>query len=676
MAFRRISGFILLGISLRCVGQTPQAPAPAAAPLADASLEDLMNVEVTSASKKVQRLGSTAASVYVISAEDIRRSGISILPELLRLAPGVQVSRLSSGSWAISIRGFNDEYSNKLLVLVDGRSVYNEFYACVFWDTLNLVVEDIERIEVIRGPGAAMWGTNAVNGVINIITKSAQAAKGGSITGGGGSEAMSAGSVRYGGEASPGAFYRIGAQNTDYEPFQILSSPSPSHGWVNRSADFRLDWDISSNDSLLVSGGIYQSSLGTVVPAATIASPNAPPADDRIDTDGGNVLVRWQHIVSETSSIEVNFSAEHMLRNDPQAEAGFNTFNAGFQQHVHAGSRHDVIYGVTVREVTLQTTPTAALRFIPGHDSHSEIALFAQDEIALVPNKLSFIAGVQASLIESLGYAIQPTARLLWTPSASLSSWIAVSRANRMPSLYDRGLDYYEAPISIPSGSPYVPSLLGIINVMGNPTNRSETVLAYEAGQRVQANKKISFDVSTFYNVYQHLVSATQGVPVLSFASGIPYLAIPVYTGNERHGESYGAELSTTWNVTSRWRLTAGYNWLRVETQAYAGDTNLDEDRTSSATPHHQWQVRSNFDLTRTIQIDTAFYYTAAMLETGIPQHLRGDLRIGWRPFPKIEFSIGVQDAFEANHVEYESSRFDQISEVPRNFYGKGTWRF
>lgn len=653
-----------------------RAQPPSQGGLADASLEELMNIEVTSASKKEQRLGSIAASAYVISAEDIRRSGISILPELLRLAPGVQVARLSSGSWAIGIRGFNDEYSNKLLVLVDGRSVYNEFYACVLWDTLNLAVEDIERIEVIRGPGAAMWGTNAVNGVINIITKSAQTTQGGSITGRGGSEAMSTGSVRFGGEASPGAFYRVGAQNTDYDPSQILSSLSPSHGWVNRSADFRLDWDISDSDSLLVSGAIYQSNLGMVVPAATIASPNAPPVNDTIKSEGGNVLARWQHTVSETSSIEVNFSAEHMLRNDPQASATFNSFNAGFQQRLHVGPRHDVIYGFTAREVTYQTTPGAVLQFIPASGNHSEIALFAQDEIALVPNKLSFIAGVQASHIQSIGYAIQPTGRLLWTPSRSLSSWIAVSRAVRTPSLYDRGLDFHESPAVIPSGSPYVPSLLGIVNVLGNPNNRSETVLAYEAGQRVQASGQLSFDVSTFYNIYQHLVSATAGTPVLAFASGVPYLEIPISTGNQRHGESYGAELSVTWNPTSRWRLTGGYNWLRVETQPYAGDINRDELRTSLATPHHQWQVRSYYDLTRTIQIDSALYYTAAMVGTNIPQHLRGDLRIGWRPRQKVELSVGVQDAFEANHVEYESARFNQVSQVPRNFFGSMTWRF
>jgi iron complex outermembrane receptor protein len=413
-----------------------------------------------------------------------------------------------------------------------------------------------------------------------------------------------------------------------------------------------------------------------MVPSETVVSPNAPPANDSIGSNGENILARWQHIVSETSSLEVSLSGEHMWRNDPQARGIFNSMNAGFQHHLRVGSRHDVIYGFTARDVSYQTTPGAVLRFIPASDNHDEEALFAQDEIALVPDKLRFIAGVQASHIESIGRAIQPTGRLLWTPSKSLSSWIAVSRAVRTPSLYDRGVDYYFPPVVVPSGSPTVPSLLGVVNFTGNPSNRTETVLAYEAGQRVQATRQISFDVSTFYNVYQHLVSATTGTPILAFASGVPYLEIPVSTGNQRHGESYGAELATTWNPASRWRLTGGYNWLRVETQAYAGDINADTLRTSQATPHHQWQVRSNLDLTRTIQIDSALYYTAAMVGTNIPQHLRGDLRIGWRPKPKVELSIGVQDAFEANHVEYESTRFNQMSEVPRNFYGRLTWRF
>jgi iron complex outermembrane receptor protein len=649
--------------------------APSQNGLADASLEELMNIQVTSVSKKAQPLSSAAASVFVISAEDIRRSGITVIPELLRLAPGVQVARLSSGSWAIGIRGFNDEYSNKLLVLIDGRSVYNVFYTGVYWDTLNLAVDDIERIEVNRGPGAAMWGTNAVNGVINIITKSAKSTHGGLVVGGAGSEVTSGEMVRYGGEIG-GADYRVGVQNSQFDPLQVVGSIDPSRGWINRNGSLRADWDISTHDSLMVSGDIYQSNLGLVVPDGTVASPNAPPGNDKTDTVGGNVVARWEHIVSDTSSIEVRFSYDHSTRNDPQANISFTTFDYGVQQHLRAGRRHDFIYGLSYRETSDHTTPTPVLSTNPLHDSRAEVALFAEDEIALIPDKLHFIVGAQESHTENLGFAIQPTGRLLWSPTGNLSSWVAVSRAVRLPSVVETGLSLYEAAITVPSGATLIPSFTAVPHVIGNPAERSETVLAYEAGQRVQASKRISFDLSTFYNVYQHLSSYSTGAPLFQYASGIPYLEIPITAGNQRHGESYGTELAITWNTTSRWRLTGGYDWLRVETRSYPGDVSTDQLRTSSATPHHQWQLRSNFDLTRKIQIDTALYYTAAMLQTGIPQHLRGDLHISWRPLPKIEFSIGVQDAFEANHVEYESTRFNQISEVPRNVYSKVTWRF
>jgi iron complex outermembrane receptor protein len=678
MALRRICGFTL-AVLLPCAGQTPQSSTQALAPngLADASLEDLMNIEVTSVSKKAQRIGSTAASVFVITSEDIRRSGITILPELLRLAPGVQVARLSSGQWSIGIRGFSDEFSNKLLVLVDGRSVYNEFLSGVVWDTLNIPVDDIERIEVIRGPGAAMWGTNAVNGVINIITKSAKDTHGGLVVAGGGSEATSNGSVRYGGQAAPGADYRVGVQNTTTDPFQIINSASPSVGWVSHSGDFRLDWDISPKDSLLVSGAIFDTSIGVMVPSGTLASPNAPPANDQISTTGGAVNVRWQHVLSDTSSIEVRFSYDHLLQKDPQLPNSTNFLNYGFQQHVQVGSRNDVIWGVTFNDGDFRVTPGPVIHFNPASGSRDELALFVEDQIALIPDKLSFIAGVQGSHVSNVGYVIQPTGRLLWTPTPILSTWVAVSRADRTPDIYERTLDLVQPPLEIPSGSPLVPPLLGIVNVTGNPATRAETVLAYEAGQRFQVAKQISFDVSTFYNVYHHLTTLETGAPVLEFSSGMPYLLIPTTFGNQFHGNSYGTEASATWSASSRWRMTGGYTWLLTNRVPYVYSTAVvSEDGPNDMTPHDQWVLRSNFDLTRKIQIDTAFYYTSATLDTAIPQHLRGDLHIDWRPNSKIELSMGVQDAFEANHLEALATRFGQTSQIPRNFYGKLTWRF
>lgn len=675
MALRHICVFTLLGISVLRGGDPPQAVPPADTGLADRSLEELMNIEVTSVSKKSQRLASTAASVFVISAEDIRRSGITILPELLRLAPGVQVARLGSGSWAVGIRGFNDEYSNKLLVLVDGRSVYNEFYSGVFWDSLNIPVDNIERIEVIRGPGAAMWGTNAVNGVINIISKSAQETQGGLIVGAGGSTVNSGASIRYGGQAG-GAFYRVDAENSTTDAFHVLDGLTPSRGWLHRSADFRVDWNVSANDSLVVSGDLYQSNIGTAVPAATISAPTAAPTDESINTRGENIVATWQHIVSETSSIEVRFAFQHEFRDDPQIVSSFTTLDYGFQQHKLAGSRHDLLWGFTVRENNFTSNPHSVLRLNPPDVARDTVAVFGQDDIALIPNKLNLIVGAQLSRIEFIGYAIQPTGRLLWTPTANVSSWLAVSRAERTPSLADTGLDLYETPVSVATGNPYMPSLWAVPHVTGNPAQRFETVLAYEAGQRVQASRQISFDLSAFYNVYTHLTSATAGAPVFISSASMPYLEIPIATTGQRYGNSYGADLATTWKVSDRWRLICEYSWLRVETHPYAGDENMDEFRTSSATPHHQWQVRSNFDLTRKIQIDTALYYTAAMLQTGIPQHLRGDLHMGWRISSKVDLSTGVQDAFQAKHLEYETTRFNQLSEVPRNVYAKLTWRF
>ncbi len=582
---------------------------------------------------------------------------------------------MSSGEWAIGIRGFNDEFSNKLLVLVDGRSVYNEFYTGVFWDTLNLSVDDIERIEVIRGPGAAMWGTNAVNGVVNIITKSAKSTKGALVSGSAGSGSIGDATLRYGSEGS-GAAFRVTARDTSVEPFSLFGGSGPSRGWMNRNANFRLDWDLSASDSLQVSGGMYRSGVGLLVPNGTIASPSAPPADDQVVSSGGNVLARWRHIFSETDSIDVRFSYQHAFRNDPQTGADVNTLDYGFEQHKRLGSRQEAIWGLTFREDGLLSTPTPALRLNPLTDHRDVIALFAQDEIALIPDKLQFIAGAQVSHTENIGYAIQPTARILWTPTTTLSTWIAASRAERTPSLDDRGLDYYETPTSVPSGSPLVPPLWAVAHVTGNPAARFESVLAYEAGQRFQIDKKIYFDLSSFYNVYRHLISDTTGVPQLAFFSGMPYLLIPVTTGNDRHGESYGAEVAPTWSVTSRWRLTGGYSWLRVETRPYGGAVNLDQFRTNSATPHHQWELGSYWDVTPKVQIDCSLYYHAAMLQTGIPQHLRGDLRIGWRPTAALELSVGVQDAFQANHLEYESTRFNQVAEIPRNVYGKVTWRF
>jgi iron complex outermembrane receptor protein len=668
-------------LSILCLAITPPAACQLAAPadLADATLEELLNVTVTSVSKREQRLGKTAASVYVITAEDIRRSGLSLLPEILRLAPGVQVARSSSGSWAISIRGFNDDSANKLLVLVDGRSVYKELTAGVDWDTQTIPTGDIERIEVIRGPGAAMWGTNAVNGVINIITTSAETSQGGLVTAEGGSAPELGVRVRYGGQIGSNAYYRVGVQGSDAAAFTSTDGQKPPHGWTNLGANFRLDWDASPRDSILLSGNVFHSEVGHQYPTQPANNPFPALLDAPATSTGGSFLGRWEHRFSEQSDATGQISWERSTTADPLVSRGDDILTLDFQNHTTAGERQELTWGLNFRDA-LYTFPDPTVRPPPFLYSALRIpnvndavfAVFGEDQIALVQEKLEFIAAVQVSHNSFSGLEVQPTARLLWTPTTNLSSWLAVSRAVRTPSIYERSFD------SIVTATPIEPPLFGLVHLTGDPNLRTETVVAYEAGQRLQIGPRFSLDASAFYNVYQHLASVTTGTPVFLPASGQlpPYLEIPTVFGNRRYGESYGGEASATFKASRRWKLASGYSMVLIHTRSYPGIFSDDSLRTAGGSPEHEFQVHSYLDLTSKIQLDSGVYFYGAMPALGVPRHLRADVRLGWRPSEKWEFSAGVQDALDPNHLEYISSRFSQLVEVPRNVYGKATWRF
>jgi iron complex outermembrane receptor protein len=646
--------------------------------LADATLEELMNVQVTSVSKRGQRLGKTAASVYVITAEDIRRSGLSILPEMLRLAPGVQVARSSSGSWAISIRGFNDDSANKLLVLVDGRSVYNQVASGVNWDTLAIPAADIERIEVIRGPGAAIWGTNAVNGVINIITKSAQDTQGGLIAAEGGSAPEFNASARYGGRIGSNAYYRVGMQDTDAAAFTSTDGQKPANGWNNARANFRVDWNATSADSILFSGNVYRSEVGHEYPTQPAGERFPALLEAPTTTIAGSVLARWEHKFSNGSDATAQFSWERSQNSDVQTPLRYDIFSLDLQQHTAAGERQQLSWGVDFHEslYNFEKTPARPTPFLYDAQRLPNVndalfAVFGQDQITLVQDKIELVVGAQLSHGGFSGFQIQPTARLLWTPTANLSTWAAVSRAVRTPSIYERSFD------GIVQATPIQPPLFAFLHVVGDPNFRSETTLAYEVGQRVQLGRRLSFDASAFYNVYQHLSSVTTGEPV--FVPGTaqlpPYLEIPAVFGNSRHGESYGGELSATYNATNRWKVVGGYSTVLTHTRSYPGILSNDT-LPEGGSPEYAYQIHSYLDLTSKVQLDSGLYYYGSMPDLAVPRHLRGDLRLGWRPTEKWEFSAGVQDAFDPKHIEYISSRFAQLVEVPRNWYGKAVWRF
>ena len=656
-----------------CAG--PVFPQPAQGQsLADQSLEQLMNIEVVSAGKKAQSLATTAASVFVITSEDIRRSGMHSLPELLRLAPGVQVARTTSGQWAISIRGFNSEFADKLLVLVDGRVVYNEEWAGVFWDMQEMPLDNIERIEVVRGPGAAMWGANAVNGVINILTKSAESTKGGLVTAEAGTQDANT-LARYGGEMGSKAFYRItgryGHEDAlSADPGNPGGGYTASSGWNTAAADFRIDWKPTPHDTVFFSGSAYHSSIGDEVSAISLANPAAPPRQVTEDSLSGTMATHWQHTFSNESSLEGRVSWEHVEHGLALLPLGYTAVETELVYHFSLGSRNDVTWGADYRASRYLSTSTTQVALQPANAAVDSYASFLEDQFSLATARLYFIAGVNVSHNPFIGVAVQPTGRLLWTPSKKLTSWAAVSRAVRNPGLIERGMD------DLGFIAPVAPGLLAVGHFLGDSRDTGESVMAFEAGQRVELGRSISLDVSGFRNRDEHVVVPEPGTPVLvpSQGSTPAFLYLPYYFSNSYSANSYGLEASATWNAAQRWRLIGGYTWLHVSIARYPGwPPGL---LTSSQSPDCQFNVRSNWDVTGRLQLDTALYYTGRIEDAGVPQHLRGDLRLGWRATQRVEFSAGVQDAFQPGHVELPSLLQSQRLVVGRNIYGAIVWRF
>ena len=636
--------------------------------LADASLEQLLNTKVVSAGKKAESLKNTAASVFVITSEDIRRSGMHSLPEVLRLAPGVQVARTVSGNWSISIRGFNGDFANKLLVLVDGRIVYNDEWAGVFWDMEEMPLDDIERIEVVRGPAAALWGPNAVNGVINILTKRADETQGALITAEAGNRDANT-SARYGGAIGADATYRITARYGDADalPASLAGGFTPSHGWTSDSAGFRVDWNPSSSDALFFTGQAYHSSLGESGIFVTPQNPYPAAQDMLEDSLSGNLLGQWEHKFSDGSALQGRFTWDRVEHGVGELPMGYTALDGQLQYHFSLGERNDLVWGAEYRAQSYAASVT------PGHFQRlaettvNSTSSFLEDEITLAPDRLYVIAAVNGGEYRFAGFQIQPTGRLLWTPKKNLTSWAAVSRAVRTPSLIERGLDFNF--VAFPAGQ----GTLGILSLMANPSAQPEAVVAFEAGQRIGVSRRISLDFSGFWNRYTHVLFLSPRASY--FVPGpIPYLDVPIMFDNVYRAQSHGLEATATWNASARWRLFGGFSWLRVTLQPYPGWPEPSYPINNA--PQYQWEARSNLDLTRRLQLDTAFYYTGSIAEAAVPSHLRADLHLAWRPRKAVEFSAGIQDAFEPYHAELPSLYEYETLLVGRNVYGAITWKF
>src|SRR3989440_6192407 len=467
------------------------------------SIEQLMNVEVTSVSKRPERLTQVASAIQVITQDDIRRSGVTSLPEALRLATNLQVAQVDSRQWAISARGFNSTTANKLLVLIDGGTVYTPLYSGVFWDVQDVPLADVDRIEVISGPGATLWGANAVNGVINVITRNSRDSQGLLVSGGGGTELRGFGNARWGGTLSPTVHYRVYGTGFARQPTLLPNSLDAADDWHALQGGFRVDWDASPTNGVSVHGDLYDGRIGQ-------------PSGGDIAVSGRNLAARWSHTISATADVRTELYYDRTHRDIPGTFGeDLDTYDVDIQHRTELGQRHDLVWGLGYRLINDRVVNSAAVEFLPLHVARQWFTGFVQDEIALVPNRLHVALGTKLEHNDYTGFEIQPSGRVNWRLSPSRTLWAAVSRALRTPSRIDRELFARVSPTSF---------------LAGGPGFRSEEELAYELGYRHQRGA-LALSVATFYSRYHGLRSVEQLNPPA---------ADTLVIGNGQDGESYG----------------------------------------------------------------------------------------------------------------------------------------
>jgi iron complex outermembrane receptor protein len=638
--------------------------------LTNLSLDQLMDIEVTSVSKKEEKLFRSAAAVYVITQEEIRRSGLTSIPELLRLVPGMQVARIDGNKWAISARGFNGRFANKLLVLIDGRSVYSPETSGVYWDVQDLILENIERIEVIRGPGATLWGTNAVNGVVNIITKQAKDTQGGLVTAGFGSEERGFGSAQYGGRISDRAYYRVYAKYFNRGGLVDESGRDANDGQRALRAGGRLDWKLSERDAITMSADIYDSCLRETSNLVSPAAPFAPLTNTPGELNGGNVLASWSHVFSERSDMMLKFYVDRSRRYITDFGDRIDTFDFDLQHHFILGRRQDIVWGFGHRLVATQTSTSSGspIQFDPKGLHDRFYSAFVQDQLTLVNNRLRLTLGTKVEHNPDSGFEAQPSVRLMWTPSNQQSVWVALSRAIRAPSISNQDIRINLAASLGGDGTSNILALLGSI------ATRSEELDAYEIGYRAQPNRKLSLDIATFYNFYDRLSTLEPGRPFFETDPQPSHIVIPLFFSNLMRGETYGAETSVNWNVTKVWRLSGSYSFLRMQLHPYPTSRDAMAKDREIDNPGHQFQIHSYLNLAHNFELDADLYRVSA---SEVPAYTRIDARLGWRVKERVEVSLGLQNLLAPGHPEFDGTDAVVVaSQVKPSVYGKLTWRF
>jgi iron complex outermembrane receptor protein len=617
------------------------------------TLEQLMDLDVTSVARQPEPYGQAPAAIVVITGDDIARSGASSIPEALRLADNLEVAQKNSSGWAISARGFNTDLANKLLVMIDGRTVYTPLFSGVFWNAQDYILEDIDRIEVVSGPGGTLWGANAVNGVINITTKSAKDTQGFLFETGGGSWLEDFAEVRYGGAINSNVFYRVYGKYFDKGDEVFSNGKNAPDSWRMAQGGFRIDATASDQDNLTVQGDIYGSQDNMVTTTG--------PAGQG-EWNGGNLLGRWTHTISEDSdtSLQLYYDRTKLMEatglpNDDTVTDDLDTYDVDFQHRFKLGNLNNIVWGLGYRFTHDQVGESREIAFDPSTLDQNLFSGFLQDEIMLRAN-LFLTLGSKIEHNDYTGVEFEPSGRLQWNVTPNQTIWGAVSRAVRTPSRIDHDLrEPNDATPILEGGSDF----------------QSETVIAYELGYRAQLSEKVSGSLSLFYNDYDDVRS-------LSFTPGT---IIPLFFANNLEGHTYGVELSASYQLLSWWRLHAGYDYLQECLHVKPGQVDLNHALNETADPKNQFQIRSSMDLPGNTAFDTALRWVDTLHNNNgpvvgtVPSYFELNARFAWQATKNVELSIVGENLLHDYHTEYGFPNSSQEA-IERSVYAKVSYHW
>jgi len=647
------------------------------------SVEDLMNMQVTSVSKRTQKVADAPAAVFVITQDDIQRSGARSIPELLRMVPGLEVARIDENKWAIGSRGFNGRFDDKLLVLIDGRSVYTPLFSGVYWDVEDVMLEDVERIEVIRGPGATLWGANAVDGVINIITKSAKDTQSALVKSEGGDEQINENDVRYGGKVADKGYYRVYGKYVDWNSSTGLDGQYAGDGWNQLRAGFRSDLTLTGADALTFQGDTYHSRDGETLTIPTLSAPYFSTLGNTGDYSGGNLLTRWTHTYSNASNISVQayFDRTNYADNNLFVDHE-SVFDVDFQHDFHVGPKNEIVWGAGYRSIQDRSDGTFTVTVVPNMGQYNLFNAFGQDEVSLLDSRLRVTIGSKFEHNSFTGFEVEPNVRFLATLTNKQSVWGAISRAVRTPAITEEGLRLTEEVLP-PDATPYNPGMPGIVSVYGSTNFKSEDLLAYEVGYRVQATNSFSADISAFYNDYTNLRTAEPGLPFMETVDSTPVMVFPYVAENKMSGGTYGIEPFFDWKILPQWKVFGSYSYLQMNIHKNADSLDTTNDLPNGSNPKNQVFFQSTYDLPwhieQVLSVRHVDHLTGLSnpIISSVPGYNSLDGGIHWSVRPNLVLAFDGQNWLDNRHIEFPPDFINTVpTVVTRTYYGSVTWSF